>query len=60
MRAFVDKHLCIGCGLYPEICPQVFAIGDDEKAYVKEQADCEEGCCREAADSCPVGAISVE
>lgn len=60
LRAIVDKNLCIGCGLCPEICPAVFAMGDDEKAFVKEDADYDAGCCREAADSCPVGAIAVE
>lgn len=60
MKAMVDKDLCISCGLCPEICPDVFAMGDDEKALVKENSDCSAECCREAADSCPVGAIAVE
>ncbi|MGE5542465.1 MAG: ferredoxin [Bacillota bacterium] len=56
----VDKDLCISCGLCPEICPGVFEIGETEKARVKDDADYSEGCAREAADSCPVGAIAVE
>ncbi|MGE5483780.1 MAG: ferredoxin [Ignavibacteriales bacterium] len=56
----VDKDLCISCGLCPEICPGVFEIGDSEKARVKDDADYSAGCAQEAADSCPVGAITVE
>lgn len=56
----VDPDLCIGCGLCSEICPEVFEMGDDDIAFVKEGADCEEaGCCQEAADSCPVDAITL-
>ncbi|MBU3804700.1 MAG: ferredoxin, partial [Candidatus Cellulosilyticum pullistercoris] len=29
MKAFVDKDTCIGCGLCPSICPDVFAMDDD-------------------------------
>jgi len=56
----VDQDLCIGCGLCAEICPEVFEINDDGFAQVKEDADCDvAGCCEEAADSCPVDAISL-
>ena len=30
MKAFVDKETCIGCGLCPSICPDVFAMDDDD------------------------------
>jgi ferredoxin len=35
-------------------------MNDDNLADVVEDADCEAaGCCQEAADSCPVNAISL-
>lgn len=57
----VDEDLCTGCGLCEQTCPEVFELGDDGVAHLKEDAaDCSEaGCCQEAADQCPVSAISV-
>lgn len=60
MRANVDQELCIGCGACEEICPQVFKLNDDGKSQVISQECDSAGCCEEAADSCPVGAITVE
>jgi len=41
-----------------EICPNVFELGENEKAYVKNQEGCKECNCEEAINSCPVSAIS--
>lgn len=55
----VDPELCVGCGLCAEICPELFELGEDGKARVTEGADPKRfGCLNEAAESCPVGAIS--
>jgi len=62
MRAVVDQDLCIGCGLCPELCPEVFEMGEDDKAHVKTDPvppESEESC-RQAADQCPQSAIRVE
>ena len=32
MRAYVDRELCIGCGLCTSIAPDVFAMNADGKA----------------------------
>jgi ferredoxin len=61
MKAHVDKDTCIGCGLCPSVCPEVFEMQDDGKAgeitgNVPESAG---DTAKEAADSCPVSAISV-
>lgn len=36
MRVWIDQDLCTGDGLCEEICPQLFFMGDDGLAYVKE------------------------
>ena len=60
MNPSINADECIGCGLCEEICPDVFEMGDDGLAHVKEGANCEAaGCCQEAADSCPTEAISL-
>jgi ferredoxin len=54
---------CIGCGACVDICPEVFSLGDDGFAHVKEeQAEREDLAAkiREAADNCPTEAIVIE
>ncbi|KZL90009.1 ferredoxin [Clostridium magnum] len=62
MKAVVDQETCIGCGLCPSICPEVFQMNDDGKAeeVVDEVSGELVDSAKEAADSCPVNAISVE
>jgi ferredoxin len=52
----VNKEKCIGCGLCASLCKEVFAMGKNGKAYVKEQKKIP--CVKEAIESCPVEAIS--
>ncbi len=52
----VDKSKCIGCGLCPSICGEVFELGSDGKAFVKTQKKLP--CVKDAIESCPVSAIS--
>lgn len=64
MKVIVNKEACIGCGACAAICPDVFDLDDDGLSEVKEnkehpkeeQAD----DVRDAADSCPTGAIELE
>ena len=62
MKVIVDAETCIGCSACEGICPEVFEMTDDDKAIVKvEEIPAElEDACREAADACPVEAISIE
>lgn len=63
MKAFVDKDTCIGCGLCPSICPDVFAMDDEDgkaTSIVDSIPDELNDDAEEAASSCPVEAITVE
>ena len=43
-----------------ELCPAVFELGDDGVSHVIDPEGCAAaGCCEEAAEECPVEAISL-
>jgi ferredoxin len=62
MKAFIKREVCIGCGLCAEICPEVFAMGDDMIAIVivdESPASAQESV-QDAATACPVEAIVLD
>jgi len=62
MKPKVNQETCIGCGACASLCPEIFKMGDDNKAHVIEGVDYEKqkDCIDEAINNCPVGAISWE
>ena len=62
MKAHVDPDLCIGCGICPDVAPEVFEMGTDDKAHIKVDPIPAplESACRDAADQCPQAAIEIE
>ena len=72
MKVKVNKDACIGCGACAAICDEVFEINDEGLSEVKveENSDNKEEFIsvkeelqdevRDAADSCPTGAIEIE
>jgi len=53
----IDREKCVGCGMCQGLCPEVFELREDGKAYIKKGADLEKKCVKEAIESCPVKAI---
>lgn len=61
MKAIIDKDLCIGCGVYEGICPDVFAMDDDIAVVTVETVpEGSEEDVLEAENQCPTAAISHE
>jgi ferredoxin len=62
MKGYVDKDTCIGCGLCPAICPEIFEMNDDGIAEASENEieDKLVDSAKDAQEQCPVSAITVE
>jgi ferredoxin len=61
MKAVVDQETCTGCGACIDICPEVFDWDDDlAVASTDPVPEDVQDSCQEAADSCPVEAITIE
>ncbi|TDT62752.1 ferredoxin [Fonticella tunisiensis] len=62
MKGFVDKNICIGCGLCSSICPEVFEMDVDGLAKAKDidLTDSLQDTAKEAESSCPVSAITIK
>lgn len=58
MKFFVNED-CIGCGLCPSVCPEVFSMTDEgvAKAIADDVVGNTAACAEEAQQQCPVSAI---
>jgi ferredoxin len=54
----VDYELCVGCETCATVCPEVFEMRNDGKAYVIGEDKCNTCNCQDAIDSCPSEAIT--
>jgi ferredoxin len=61
MKAVIDEEVCTGCGLCTETCPEVFDLSDDVASVIVDEVPEDAiDTCKQAADECPVEAISIE
>ena len=61
MKAIVDEETCIGCGLCEDTCPGVFELRDEASRVIANPVPVDlEELCEQAAEECPVEAISTE
>jgi len=61
MKAIVDEEECTGCGLCSETCPEVFELSDDVASVIVDEVPEDAiDTCKQAAEECPVEAITIE
>ena len=60
MKVTIDTETCIGCGVCVSVAPDIFEIGEDGKAHVKENPNIDESLVQSAAEQCPTQAIKIE
>ena len=59
LRVSVDHNICVGNSMCETIAPKVFVLNDDRQSEaVNPDGDTEENIL-EAAENCPVSAITV-
>jgi len=59
-KLVIDEDLSEGCETCVLLCPDVFELGENGKARIKNPNALDNCNIQEAIDSCPVGAIRWE
>lgn len=58
-KIYVDRDVCIGAAPCVAVAPGVFALDDENKAYVVDAGGADDETILLAAKSCPVKAIMI-
>ncbi|MFZ5955200.1 MAG: ferredoxin [Nanoarchaeota archaeon] len=56
----VDKEKCIGCGSCESVCPEIFKMNEGKAEAKKAQVSKISESLKEAKDTCPMDAISID
>jgi ferredoxin len=56
----VDYNKCVGNAMCEQYAPNVFGLNDERQSYVKDPEGDPEESVIEAAENCPVSAITVK
>jgi len=72
IKVVVDRNKCMSCGIAPAVCPEVFVLEGKNRVVDKYSKQTDNNisigevpeelreCVVNAANSCPVNAITVE
>jgi len=60
MKVNLNKGICIGCGACTAVAPKTFKLAQDGKAETIEPVTDDQVVVKQAAEGCPVQAITVE
>lgn len=60
VKITIDRDKCVGAAACVATAPEVFQLDDEDKAIVADANGAPMEDVREAADRCPMGAITVE
>ena len=62
MKVVLNRDACIGCGACAALCEDIFEIDNEGLSKVKKEKESNEEVelTRDAVDSCPTGAITLE
>lgn len=62
MKVVLNRDACIGCGACAALCEDIFEIDNEGLSKVKKEEikDEEVESTRDAIESCPTGAITLE
>ena len=60
LRITVDYNVCVGNAMCEQYAPNVFGLNEERQSYVKDPTGDPVEQVIEAAENCPVSAITVE